>query len=289
MFNHVGKKHVGILRATVFGLWFFIILWSPITSYSFLPEEMFKPLGIYRVIFWAAGSNLIDFLLSYKFLLFLKSALLMGTFACATGLKPYKIFSVATVMLLLIADMITKGFNGFVNHAEMGLLYSSIILMLFPSGDGFSLSKLKRNVEENRYLYLLPIYIISLTICMAYSFVGFNRAIFGGFEQFYNNALNIHLITNSLNYTKYGMNWGLVVANSSLLLMLFKTGFSIITFFEMASPLLLFSRKFRFLWLAVMIPFHLLSFITMKIFFWENTILILVIFVVIGEVIKDET
>ena len=84
------------------------------------------------------------------------------------------------------------------------------------------------------------------------------------------------------------MDWGLIVANSTFLLVVFKTGFFIITLFEIASPLIFFSRKFRIVWLAVIIPFHFLSLITMKIFFWENTILIFVIFIVIGEIMKDE-
>lgn len=290
MFDHIINKHLGVLRATVFGLWFLIILFSPITSYSFLPEEIFKPLGIYRILFWVFGNKLSDFLFSYGFLLFLKTALLAGTVFCAIGLKPFRLFAIPTVILLLTADLITKGFNGFTNHAEMALLYSAIVLIFFPAADAFSISKIKQEEYSNgdRYRYLLPVFIISATICLAYCFVGLNRIIYGGVEQFYNNALNMHLITNSLNYTKYGVDWGIIVANSKPLLISFKIGFFIITLFEIASPLVLFNRTLRLMWLIVIIPFHFLSLITMKIFFWENTILILVIFIIIGELMNEK-
>lgn len=290
MFGNISEKHLGVLRFTVFGLWFVIILFSPITSYAYLPDEIFKPLGIYRLFFWAFDTPLREILFSSTFLLFLKGALLTGTLLCAIGARPFRAIAVPTIILLFTADMITKGFNGFINHAELGLLYSSLVLVLFPAADGFSISKdqNKNFSDETKHKYILPVFIISVTICLAYSFVGVHRVLFGGFEQFFNNALNMHLIINSLNYTKYGMDWGLIITGSKPLLIIFKTGFLIITLFEIATPLILLNRKFRLIWLTVMIPFHLFSLLTMKIFFWENSVLLLVLFVVVGEFMQKE-
>ena len=46
---------------------------------------------------------------------------------------------------------------------------------------------------------------------------------------------------------------------------------------EMLSPLCLFSRRFRWLWLAVIIPFHFTTLFTMNIFFDYNIILLLLL------------
>ena len=107
--------------------------------------------------------------------------------------------------------------------------------------------------------------------------------LYGGMEQFFNHAMNVHILVNTLNYSKYGFDLGLMVAASPALMILFKTGFFAITLFEVTSLFTLVNRPFRFIWMGVMVPFHLLSLLTMNIFFWENVILILVLFWVIGE------
>jgi hypothetical protein len=52
----------------------------------------------------------------------------------------------------------------------------------------------------------------------------------------------------------------------------------VVTLFEILSPLALVWRRFRWVWLAVIAPFHLTTLFTMNIFFWENLILLAVVF-----------
>jgi hypothetical protein len=118
---------------------------------------------------------------------------------------------------------------------------------------------------------------------MAYTFIGTHRLLHGGMEQFFNHAMNVHILVNTLNYSKYGLDLGLMVASSPALMILFKTGFFAITMFEVTSLFTLVNRPFRFIWMGVMIPFHLLSLFTMNIFFWETLILIIVLFGIIAE------
>jgi hypothetical protein len=77
-------------------------------------------------------------------------------------------------------------------------------------------------------------------------------------------------------YSTYGFTLGFDIINSSLLLPLAKIGYFLTTVFEALSPLIFVSRYFRYAWLAVIIPFHFCSVLTMNIFFWENVIIILI-------------
>jgi hypothetical protein len=206
-----------------------------------------------------------------------------GCFFCMIGVKRYRRVVIPTVLLLFLADGITKGFNGFVNHAELGILYASLILAIFPTGDGFSLFKNGSARQKPDAYYSVPILAIAFTLCLAYTFVGVHRLLYGGMEQFTNHAMEIHLLRNSLEYSKWGFDLGLFVVSSEPLLILFKAGFFAITLFEVFSLYALVNRTFLYIWLAVMVPFHLLSLFTMNIFFWENLILILVLFLVIGR------
>jgi hypothetical protein len=50
------------------------------------------------------------------------------------------------------------------------------------------------------------------------------------------------------------------------------------TLFELGSAGVLFSRVFRRVWLVVIVSFHFVTLFAMNIFFWENLLLVLVIF-----------
>lgn len=282
-FQQATPKDFGIVRVTVFGLWMIILLNSPFAPYASLPPDLFEPLGVFRLIFPGTDAWTTRFFLSEPFLFTMKLLLLTGCTLCALGTRYFKCIAIPTVLLLFLADGITKGFNGFVNHAEMAILYSSLVLAIFPSADGFSVLSTKSSEKKTFSNYSLPIFFIAFTLCMAYTFVAVHRLLYGGLEQFFNHAMEIHLLTNTLNYSKFGFDWGLNVVSSPTLMILFKAGFFAVTLFELTSLFILFNRPFRFIWMGVMIPFHILSLFTMNIFFWENLVLIIVLFGIIAE------
>jgi hypothetical protein len=55
-------------------------------------------------------------------------------------------------------------------------------------------------------------------------------------------------------------------------------GFLLVTVFEACSPLALLSATFRRSWLVVMLAFHLSTLVLMNIVFWENMLLLAVVF-----------
>jgi len=57
-----------------------------------------------------------------------------------------------------------------------------------------------------------------------------------------------------------------------------KGGYFVTTLFELTSVGVLFSQRFRLLWLVVIASFHVITLVSMNIFFWENLVLMAVIF-----------
>ena len=54
---------------------------------------------------------------------------------------------------------------------------------------------------------------------------------------------------------------------------LFALGLPVVTAVEVCAPACLFSRRFRQAFLAVMVPFHVLSWVFLDVWFWENLLL----------------
>lgn len=67
---------------------------------------------------------------------------------------------------------------------------------------------------------------------------------------------------------------GLWVLTHRWLAMATQVSFPVITAFEILSPLVLFSRPFRLVWLVAILMFHLMSYATMQIFFLQNVLLL---------------
>ncbi len=281
IFKNSTAKDLGILRVAIFGAWFVIILLSPISNYALLPIDLFEPIGIYSFIFLNQNVFVTEVLLSESFLMILKLTTLTGCLLACVGTKYFRFISIPTVIMLFLIDSVIKGFSGSVNHAELVILYSAFIISIFPSGDGFNLFTSVKHSKQN-INYSASIFLVATILCFSYLFIGIHRLLHGGIEQFFNNALEIHLIKNSFFYTKYGFDFGLLVVSSKHLLMLFKMGFFVITVLEVLSLFILVNKPFRILWLSVMIPFHVLSLLTMNIFFWENLVLIGVLFLVVS-------
>ncbi len=272
MLHSVGSaRALGVGRITVFGLWLVTIALAPITLYSELPSSLLQPVGIYRRL----PFDVFVFALSAPFLTGLKVALLICCALLVLGIRPYRPLAIGTCVLLLYYDGLMKSFNGYVNHAQLGMLYAATVLAVFPSADRLSvMGASKRPAPPS--LYAAPMLAVALILSFAYSFIGTHRVVSNGPEIFTGDAIVTLLAVRSLEYSATGFGFGTLPLALPYLGSFFKVGFAVTTLFEVLSPLCLLSSRFRWAWLAVIIPFHVTTLLTMNIFFWENLLLILV-------------
>lgn len=274
LLSNAGPVHLAVLRIAVFGCWAIVISFFSPVSYATLPIELFKPWGIHSLF----PEELFIFLLRKECLIFLKFTILIGCLLCVMGIRPFKPVAILTVILIFLFDFIVKGFNGFINHAQIAILFSAIFISFTPASDSLSVIKSeKRSSERNDYS--TPVLLSAIVLTYAYSFIGIRRLYIGGFDVFTNDALVTYIIRNSLNYSMYGFEYGITLISFDYVVILFKAGFFIVTIMEILSPFIFFNRYLRYTWLSVIIPFHFISLFTMNIFFWENILLILVLFI----------
>lgn len=274
--ENASSRTLALLRITVFGSWFVIVLFFSPSAYSILPVTIFEPWGFQR-IFNVFPPVVTEIILSGEFLIILKVLLMAGCLMCMIGVRPFQRYAIATFILIFFLDLVMRGFNGYINHAQSGIYLASLFLVFSPASDAFSVFRHKKVSIKKDYSFAVILTGISLT--MAYSFIGINRLYSGGFEIFTNDALVTYIIRNSLNYSMYGFEYGITLISFDYVVILFKAGFFIVTIMEIISPFIFFNRYLRYTWLSVIIPFHFISLFTMNIFFWENILLILVLFI----------
>jgi len=112
---------------------------------------------------------------------------------------------------------------------------------------------------------------------MAYAFVGTRRLVTTP-DIFIGDALPSWLIARSLEPSRYGFTLGLLVLEHPAMVAALKAGFIVTTAFEIFTAAILLNNTFRRLWIATMVPFHISTLLTMNIFFWQNTVMILLLF-----------
>jgi len=271
-------RALGLGRITVYGIWLVSVATAPVTLYGELPEELFRPVvGIFRLF----PPELLHALLDAGFASVLKTALMVLCGLLVLGVRPFTPLALTTGVLLLVYDSLDKSFAGYVNHAQIGILQAALVLTLFPAADGLSvMGPPKRPAAPTRYA--APMLIVALLLSLPYSFIGTHRIIHNGLDIFTGDAIITQLAVRSLEYSPTGFDYGTLSLTFPLLGTFFRFGYLVTTLFEVLSPLALLYRRFRWAWLAVIVPFHLLTLFTMNIFFWENMLLILVFFTGLG-------
>ncbi|REL33198.1 hypothetical protein DYD21_13165 [Rhodohalobacter sp. SW132] len=271
------QETLAFLRVTVFGCWLIIAILFSASNYAQLPIEIFEPWGFHAVINFLQPETL-HIILSAPFLLFLKIGTIIGCSLLIAGVRPFRTVAIVTVIFIFLLDFVIRGFNGYINHGQIVIYFAAIFLCFSAASNRWSLfGKDEMNQSPNKYSF--PIILTATTFSFVYAFIGIRRFVRGGMEIFTNDALLIYTVRNSLNYSNYGFELGLVLIEFDLVIVLLKTGFFIVTMMEVLTPYILFNRYLRYSWLVVMIPFHFSTLFTMNIFFWENILLILVLYV----------
>ncbi len=256
---------LNFFRTAVFGTWLLIVLFDPFTELSYLPTSIFKPTGV-LIRFLPAFVH--PWLVSAPFLYGLKTVALISLFLCTFN-KSFIPASLIASVCLTIQQGIVRSY-GHMNHAEMVLLYEAYFLSFFALADRFwKKDSNTANQTNSVNLNSIPFIVTIAFVCFAYTFLGMRRLIYGGVGLFFTDSLMYWVVSNN-NLAEY-FTWhsDIFVLENPWLKFVLKLGFPIATLFEICAPLCLVSRRFRFLFIAFMIPFHILIWVFMGILFLE--------------------
>jgi hypothetical protein len=266
--EQVAPRTLGAARVLVFGLWFINISSVHLEDYLTLPRELLSRYGVLYAIppaVWDAMWNPV-FVVGLRFTLLALLAWLI------LGLGRYRAIAIATCIGITLFDAMAKSL-GHINHSKFGILFAAWILAAFPANDDFALRP-RKGPPEPPVFYVAPMLAMATLIFLTYSFVGAFR-IGSGLGVFFSDALGKWFLHKSFEANATGFMVGPWVVANTPIYVLGKIGFVVISVCELLSPLCLVSTRFRWFWIAVLVPFHFMSLLTMNIFFWENVLLIL--------------
>ncbi len=258
---------LAFFRVWVLGIWLVLVVSDPMYLLSYLPDTIFDPTGpLLRLwpvsLFWGL-------LKSWPFLVGMKTLLLI-----ALVLAVFRIGLKVVLPVLCVAATIYQGILrgfGHVNHAELALLYSLYFITLYEW--------LPRTTETEIKPYAALLVITTFFVLLGFSFIGIYRIVIGGAELFFSDTLRYWMVKNSFRGSAFWI-WDLdhLFFEHLWLHKAFKAGFVVVTVAEVLAPFCLVSRPFRIVFLLVMIPFFVLNWVFMNVIFWEDFLLMILLF-----------
>lgn len=272
--GEANARSLAAFRIWVFGAWLVLTLLCPFTELSRLPVEAFQSVGLLH--------NLPDavwpIMLSTAGLWTIKLTLLGSLLWSIVGGPKARVAMAASVGLLLLVQSLLRGFSGHINHGELPLWFAALVLACSPSLDALAWRPEhdRRDPGKPRADYAAPLQLIVVMFCLTYLFVGVVRLVDGGIPLLLSDSLRIWSIQAAYLPRFYTNDFGLLLYDWPQLSGALTAGFVIVTIFELLSPLVLFSRRFRYVWLAVIVGFHFGTLLLMNIFFVPNLILMVV-------------
>jgi hypothetical protein len=284
------RQHATAVRMVVLAIWLAILAVTPYGDYARLPDGMIEGYGLGRLLLGAHAVR--AFLFSYPVLVGLKWGAMAGCVGAILFPNRARWLTPVVLVLVLILDQLTKSLNGFINHGQLAPLFVLLVFGVFggrrylptlgfsPEGDAPRDPPPTTTAGGSMALapYVPVVWLAALMIIIPYTFIAINRVLQGGVELFQGDALLDYINLTSRRYSVYGSSVFLQLIQLPWLAAGLKGGYLVTTLFEMASAGVLFSRMFRRIWLLVILPFHFITLFAMNIFFWENMVLILVLF-----------
>ena len=276
--------HASTIRAAVLLTWLVEIVRSPYDIVARLPTEMIEPYGAGHVLLSLEGVR--TSLLTVPGLIALKWISALGCVVCLLRPRAFRCQTAVVFVSVLMLDLIAKAAGGFANHAQAASLFVLFVFVCFEQRPFYSIQRLFEKAlaphrvgwpisgrSANHQSYHHIVWLTSLMITLPYTYIGLTRLVQGGWTLFTGNGLLYYLATSSRSFESYPAWFNPVAWWPALLV-----GFMLITLCEALSALTLVSRRFRLVWLLVMVPFHVATMFLMNILFWQNAVLLLAIF-----------
>jgi hypothetical protein len=254
-------RALAVVRTGVLGLWLFKTAVNPLAQLAALPVDFFQPIGVLRLLPTAAWHALLSApgLWTLRALTFAALVLAMVPRARVVG-------AVASAVLLVLQQGLLRSV-GYINHTEMVLLYAVIVLALAPLAEPRPRGPARDPAPRSD----VPLVLASAILCLSYTLPAISRLVLGLPRVFHPDTILMWTLIAAHQTTDYGWELGRhVLALPAFLQTALAVGLIVVTAFELLAPCCLFSRRFRWAFVIVMVPFHLVVFLTMNILFWEN-------------------
>jgi hypothetical protein len=260
----------------IFGIWFVNLLFDPIQQLSALPDDLFQPPGFLRVVPMSLWGRLLE----ERSLVAFRVVLLALLFLTAIGAfrKPY--VPVVTAALVAVYQGVVRGYSGHMNHAEIMLLWATMLIVFFPMSEVLSVRRPRPGGPEVDRTARAGVLALAILFAASYFFVGAVR-VFKGVDLFTTDSLRNNLAghwvtTGHFVGGTYRLPGGTplwdAVPGSVL-----KALYVGVTILELVVPLVIISKWARRLIPPGLLLFHIMNIVLLGIPFIED-MLMLVLF-----------
>jgi len=267
--SDASETSLKFFTSLVFGVWFLMIAYDPLPA---LADFSAAALSFKGFPLRLLPGSLKPLLLSTSFLYAFKISLLVFLFCRLFAVFP-KTTGLMSALLLTAHQGFVRGF-GYINHAQLAILYCVYTIVLADIIAYFMAGKKEAYEKEGFNFNSVPIIMAMLIFCFTYSFIGVRRLIWGGMEVYLSDSIIKWILGNAHQWGSESTRLlAQLVLEQAWLKNLIRFGFPLVTLFETLAPLCLVSRRFRYCFIAVMLPFHIFSYLFMGLFFWQNMLL----------------
>ena len=267
--EHAGPRLLRLARLGIFALWIVKLLLDPLWRLADLPIEMFRPVGILNklplgTLAWLLTGNGLTALLVTTLVV-----LILGLTD-----RAFPIVATIAAFLLTAYSSLNRSFGPAV-HTDIVLLLAVYALAGFAWADWIALKfGDKTNLKaSSSYPLITIITLLFLSYCM----VGLNRTVAGGINVFTGDTMEAWCIDASMRGYYFNTNVGWHIPEWPTVVFMLRSGLPVITLFEIMAPLCLAVPHFRWIFMPVILSFHLLSLVFMNIFFFDDILLYLLL------------
>jgi hypothetical protein len=265
--EEAGPRLLAFTRLGIFALWIVKLLLDPVWRLAELPGNMVRPVGVLNLV----SPQALGALFNELGLMRMWDCALVVVICClprtrwpiSTALR----YTLAAVVLTVYSSVI-RSFGPAV-HTDIVLLLSTYALALFAWADLFTPR------AAGRFSY--PLITIVLMLTLAYTLVGLNRLVTGGFGVFAGPTMTSWAVDASLRGYYFNTDIGWHIPQWPLVNFMIQAGLPGITVFEILAPLCVAWPRFRWVFIPVMLSFHALSLVFMNIFFFDDMLLYLLL------------
>ncbi|MGI9242310.1 MAG: hypothetical protein ACR2RV_16045 [Verrucomicrobiales bacterium] len=250
IFGNASARTLGMARIWVFGLAAISRLLFPLWEICLLPD--YSAVGIMRLL----GADYWIPLLTPPAAVAIQGGTVALLLAAAAGVGPYRLIATLACIALTVSEGMARGV-GHIPHSNLSLIFVAYVLASFPSAtDAFSLTGKGKPQRTNPAEYQSALVVACLVFLIPYSLVAVRRMMLGGWEIYTDHSILVSIATRDGEIGELG-GWGVKACESKLFGWMLVIGFPFVTLVEWLSPLCLFSRWFRWIWVSVMIGFHI--------------------------------
>ena len=261
--EHASARTLALARVWTFTLCLVDVAQDSLRDLVGLPLDYLTPVGPLALLprAWLAV------LYAPAALAILKAALCVLLALSIIGAPGFRGIAIVACALLTVYYALLRSF-GYVNHAELAMLYVAYVLAVAPSADAWALRRRSGAVRPE--VYAASMALASLLFCLTYVLVAAHRTTMGGPPLFREASVTRILLGPALKPGVFGISYGPELLATPLGRNAMAAGFLYVTVLELLAPVCLFAPRFRRLWLVSMAGFHVATLVLMQVFFAHN-------------------